>query len=325
MNSYEIVCKCIERAQAELDKIPDHRIKIGNSWTGYEYVNGEFIKVEEGDRGERHRYVVGHSEDEFIEGIIYDAVKRYAFSYECRHRRKFEDNRRQVNEIIEYCYGFFSKKYKYEILGNLKDNIHIYFDLLDYYVKISKEYLMSNRAEGMAKRRLEFIAQKEYAGKSGGMADVAFTFELIRYNIALIVEEIPQLKSLYYLYEKQYAHLQRLESEAPDSPEKYQLGHWTHNHFKAAEQLLYGQAIEDAEVIRCAAYLLIIRIHTGRNVVKDVDKLIELSELADLSVFRQALEDLFVTDKYGVFRVDGRNKYYDYWEYGRKRLGLQDK
>ncbi len=324
MNSYEVINKCIEQAQAELDRIPDHRIKIGNSLTRYECVNGEFIKVEAGDRGESHSFVVGHNENEFIEGIIHDAVRRYAFSYECRHRRKFEDNRRQVNEIIEYCYGFFSKEYKYELFGNLKDNIHIYFDLLDYYVKVSKEYLMGNPPEGLVKRRLEFIAEKEYAGRSGGMVDVAFTFELVRYNIALIIEELPQLKSLYNLYEEKYAHLRWLERETPDNPEKYQLGHWSYNHFIAAEQFLYGNMTDDAESLRCAAYLLIVRIHTGRNVVKDVDKLIELSGLVDLSVFRSALEDLFVTDKYGVFRVDGRKEYYDYWEYGRRKLGLQE-
>lgn len=59
-------------------------------------------------------------------------------------------------------------------MTNLKDNIHIYFDLLDYYVQLSKNYLNDCLIHQEVQKRLSFIAAKQYAGKSGGIYDVAF-------------------------------------------------------------------------------------------------------------------------------------------------------
>ena len=374
--NYDIINQCHEKAQAELNKITcyDTKPKLNTSYESYEYVNDQFIKVSQGDRGEVYRSVVAHSEDEFIESLIYNAVSRFAFSYELHHRRQFEDNRRQVNEIIIKCYSFVSSQYKYTLMINLKDNIHIYFDLLDYYVKVSKEYLAGNNivanntasnnhefnnrtfnnltvhnmSEG-TKSRISFIAEKGYANKSGGMFDVAFSFELVRYNISKIVEEIPELKNIYYLHDEHYERLIELEQKEPYDKEKYQLGFWDYSVFEKAEKILKtnftnGNTTEilmgnleagnaeniindrsenDDMAVICAMYMLIISINAKRNVQEDTENLINLSKLVDMTVdntfFRKALEDLFITDKYGIFR---REPYSDYVEYVRNSLKL---
>ena len=138
-------------------------------------MNGKFIEEAEGDRGHISRKTVADSPKKFLEYLLNEAVRKFAFDYECRHRRPFEDNRRQVNEIIEKCFSCFDKKYEYILMTNLKDNVHIYFDLLDYYVKVSKEYLEKNLVSGETKKRLTFIATKQYARRSGGIYDVAFS------------------------------------------------------------------------------------------------------------------------------------------------------
>lgn len=317
-----IVQECLERAQGELGRIACYKIFLSDSisYNRYEYENGEFVEEASGDRGEVYRSVVGHSEEEFVEYLIYGAVKRFAFRYECEHRRKFEDNRRQVNEIIERCYSYLGKSYKYDLMVQLKDNIHIYFDLLDYYVRISKEYLEKQPVYGDVKGSFEFIARKRYANKGGGMYDVAFSFEWVRYHISKIVAVFPRLGKDYFFYEEQYQRLVAIEKSEPYSAERYQLGGWDFSIFEKAECILQGRQIQDAEALSCAAYMLIVMIHTKRDVVKDIEALIRLSKQVDVTPYKQALEELFVTDKYGIFR---RESYSEYKEYGRKALGLE--
>lgn len=316
-----IVQECLERAQEELKKIACYKIYLRDSiaYNRYEYENGEFIQEASGDRGEVYRSVVGHSEEEFVEYLIYGAVKRFAFRYECEHRRKFEDNRRQVNEIIERCYSYLGNDYQYDLLVQLKDNIHIYFDLLDYYVGLSKEYLERYPVFGDVKNSFEFIAWKRYTNKGGGIYDVAFSFEWVRYHISKIVAAFPMLRKDYYFYEEQYQRLVALEKSEPCNEERYQLGGWDFSVFERAEHILKGNMIQDAEALSCAIYMLIVKIHTKRDVVKDIEALIRLSKQVDVTPYKQALEELFVTDKYGIF---WREAYNEYKEYGRKAFGV---
>ncbi len=306
MSTQDIVIKCFDMARAELNKITAYSITL--EFTGYyeryEYINGEFIREELGDRGEKYRYCMGHTEHEFVEGLIYNAVKRFAFSYECKHRRKFEDNRRQVNDIIECCYSYMSPIYKYTLMGRLKDNINIYFHLLDYYVEVSKGYLELYIAPESVKERIQYIAEKQYASCMGGMYDVALSFEMVRYNISRIVEVVPALAEIYYHHDVHYDRLKELEKVDPDNAKKYQLGAWNYNTIAKAEDVIKGNYNYDEAVLNCAVVIMINRVHTGRNLTEDVDKLIELLDIIGVEKYREPLEEFFVARKYIVFAKD---------------------
>ena len=345
MKKEEIIAQCLSQAQAELNKIPykDDYLKLELTYTHYEYVNGEFIQVSEGDRGEIYRNKVADTLEEFTEYLIYTTVKRYAFRQEVKVRRPFEDNRRQVNEIIVDCYSYMDNKYGYTLMTNLKDNIHIYFDLLDYYIQVSKNYLDSYRINQDVQKRLSFIATKQYAAKNGGIYDVAFGFEWVRYQVERFLELHPECREVFEAHDNQYQRLLELEKADPYNAEKYQLGTWDRDVFAKAEAVLEEMAVseptsqmesdESKEPVfkgltakfladkkgiqkqaqvehhkkkndsahRCAFYMLIVRLHTGRNWEQDLEQLLKLAKEVDITPFRKPLEQLFVTDEYGVF------------------------
>ena len=66
MNLNERLARCLSEAQTELNKIPynDEYLKLELTFTHYEYVNGEFIRVSEGDRGHIYRDKVADTEEE---------------------------------------------------------------------------------------------------------------------------------------------------------------------------------------------------------------------------------------------------------------------
>jgi len=341
----EIIAKCLSQAQAELNKIPykDDYLKLELTYTHYEYVNGEFIQVSEGDRGEIYRSKVADTPGEFTEYLIYITVKRYAFRQEIKVRRPFEDNRRQVNEIIVDCYSYLDNKYGYTLMTNLKDNIHIYLNLLDYYIKVSKNYLDNYRINQGVQKRLSFIAAKQYAATNGGIYDVAFAFEWVRYQIDCFLEVYPEYREVFETHDVHYQRLLELEKADPYNAEKYQLGTWGRDDFAKAEAVL--EEMEVSEPIsqmeskeskgpafkgmtakfladkakgqkqsyvehhekkkdsahQCAFYMLIVRLHTGRNWEPDLEQLLKLAKEVDIMPFRKPLEQLFVTDEYGVF------------------------
>lgn len=345
MCANEIIAHCLSEAQAELNQIPyrDEYLKLELTYTHYEYANDEFIQVSEGDRGEIHRSKVGDTLEEFTEYLIYTTVKRYAFRQEIKVRKPFEDNRRQVNEIIVDCYSYLDDKYGYTLMTNLKDNIHIYFDLLDYYVQVSKNYLDNYLIHQEVQKRLSFIATKQYTGKSGGMYDVAFCFEWVRYQMERFLEVHPEHKETFLAHEDQYQRLLALEKADPHEQKWYRLGIWGRDVFVEAEALLEKtesgepvkgctqgestgtvfkgltakfmadkkRAQEQAQALfstkktdsahQCAFYMLIVRLHTKRNLEQDLEIMLALAKEIDITLFRKPLEQLFVTDEYGVF------------------------
>lgn len=240
MKKEEIIAQCLSRAQAELNKIPykDDYLKLELTYTHYEYVNGEFIQASEGDRGEIYRSKVADTPEEFTEYLIYTTVKRYAFRQEVKVRRSFEDNRRQVNEIIVDCYRYMNNKYGYTLMTNLKDNIHIYFDLLDYYIQVSKNYLDTYRINQDVQKRLSFIATKQYSATNGGIYDVAFSFEWVRYQVERFLELHSECREVFEAHDNQYQRLLELEKADPYNAEKYQLGTWDRDVFAKAEEIL---------------------------------------------------------------------------------------
>lgn len=328
MNCNEIIAQCLLTAQAELKKIPykDPELKLELTHTHYEHSENGFIEVSEGDRGHIFRKVA-NTPEEFVEYLLNKTVTRFAIARECKMRRPFEDNRRQVNEIVEDCYRYMDNRYQYTLLTGLKDNIHIYFDLLDWYVQVSARYLSQH--SGMeGEEYLQFVATRQYAGKNGGMYDVAFCFDWVRYQLTRFLELHPFDKKNFFEHEEQYQRLLELEKTDPHEQKWYRLGRWNVAVFAEAERILdaFGtEPVEQSKVIdrldsgyQCAFYMTIVRLHTGRDLERDLDTLLTLAEKVDIRLFEKPLEQLFVTDEYGVF---GRAPV-ELRERARKQLGL---
>ena len=301
------ILDCYRTASEELQKITRYDIPtdFDSAYTHHSYTDGHFYEHTEGDRGEKYTAEIGSTKDEFVSRLLYRRIWRFALDYEVHHRRKFEDNRRQMNEIIECCYSFLDNKYEYTLMENLSDNIHIYFDLLDYYTQVSKNLLHKTTIPQETMHRIEYIALRHFAAPGGGFKDVAFAMDYVRYSIREIVKVIPVVQDEYLLHENQFDRLLLLEKRNPHSKDKYPLGLWDDSTFSQAEKLLQngGSAKGDA-VTDCALYLLINLLHNEQAEKLSFDLCFPAGDV--LKRYRPILDELFIYDKYGVFFFGGQ-------------------
>lgn len=306
MNDYiSIIYECYRIATDELKKISCYSIPacFNAPYLHHRYLNGVFYEETEGDRGEKWEKAIGSTRDEFVSHLLYRKIWDFSLSYELHHRRKFEDNRRQMNEIIERCYSYLDDKYEYTLMGNLKDNIHIYFDLLDHYVGVCKKLLDKTSIPEPIMRRIRFIADREYAAHSGGMRDVAFIMDYVRYNVNEIIKSVPlaALKEEFMLHEEHFMRLQKLEKEQPLYPEKYLLGTWDDKVFSEAEEMLNSRRLSDGEALKCALYMLMMLVCHDRAAGASIDLCFHKD--IDIRKYRHVLKEMFISDKYGVYHL----------------------
>ncbi len=304
MNEYvSIIEECYRIARDELAKITCYDIdgNFETAYTHHSYSDGCYYAHNEGDRGEKFTSKVGSTRDEFISHLLYRKIWDFSLSYELHHRRKFEDNRRQMNEIIERCYSYLDDKYEYSLMGNLKDNIHIYFDLLDHYVGVCRKLLNKSSIPEPTMQRIEYIANRKYAAPSGGMHDVAFVLDHVRYNIDQIINAIPlpALRDEFDHYEDQFLRLKTLEKEQPLSPEKYLLGTWDNDVFCEAEQMLNGKRLSNGDALKCALFMLMMLVRHDRAVGTSIDLCFHKD--IDIEKYRPVLDEIFIYDKYGIY------------------------
>lgn len=301
--SISIIEECYHIARDELSKITCYEIdsNFETAYTHHSYSDGCFYAHNEGDRGEKFTSKVGSTRDEFVSHLLYRKIWDFSLSYELHHRRRFEDNRRQMNEIIERCYSYLDDKYSYTLMGDLKDNIHIYFDLLDHYVGVCKKLLNKSSIPEPTMQRIEYIANRKYAAPSGGMHDVAFIFDYVRYNVSEIIRVIPPaaLKEEFIFYDDQFIRLQKLEKEQPLYPDRYLLGTWDNTIFCEAEEMLNGKRLTDGESLKCALYMLMMRVCHDRAVGMNIDLCFHKD--IDIEKYRPVLNEIFISDKYGVY------------------------
>ncbi len=298
-----MIDECYRIASEELKKISCYTIPacFNAPYLHHRYLDGIFYEETEGDRGEKWEKAVGGTKDEFVSHLLYRKIWDFSLSYELHHRRKFEDNRRQMNEIIERCYSYLDSKYEYTLMGDLKDNIHIYFHLLDHYVGVCQKLVNKTSIPEPTMRRIRYIADKEYAARSGGMHDVAFILDHVRYNINAILKAIPlpALKEEFMMHEDQFVRLQKLEKEQPVSAEKYPLGTWDDDVFREAEEMLNGIRLSDGDPLKCALYMLMMLVCHDRAAGVSID--LCFNKDIDIGKYRHILNELFIADKYCVY------------------------
>lgn len=253
-----------------------------------------------GDRGELFKSEVGTKHD-LISRLIYREIRAFAFDYECHHRRKFEDSRRQVNEIITRCYGYLDGEYEYTLMTNLRDNSAIQFGLLEHYISVCRRLTDKRSIPEDVMRRIRLIANKEYAGPTGGMFDMGFTLDYVRYNVSEIIRAVPlpALAEELRLHEGQYERLLGLEKQRPSKRDGYPVGAWDNEVFREAEAMLGGERLKDGAALQCALYLLMGAVHIDRA----AGLYIELCFHRDIDIkkYRAVLDELFLADKYGVY------------------------
>ncbi len=302
MNEHiSIIDECYRIARDELSKITCYDIdgNFETAYTHHSYSDGCFYAHNEGDRGEKFTSMVGSTRDEFISHLLYRKIWDFSLSYEVHHRRRFEDNRRQMNEIIERCYSYLDDKYEYSLMGNLKDNIHICFDLLEHYILVCRKLVNKKTIPENVMKRIRFIADKEYAKPTGGMYDVMFALDLVRYNVAEIIKALPVTEEEFNEHEAQYERLLTLERQTPHEPERYPLGSWNNEIFREAEDMLNGKRLTDGEALKCALFILMMRVCHDRAVGISIDLCFHKD--IDIEKYRPVLNEIFISDKYGMY------------------------
>lgn len=314
------VDEVILKANKVLSRIPTadgESIKIPNKecWCYYERMYDGYYQIVE-DRGLR-KMKVADNEKAFLEYLIHNAISDYARRYELNHRRLFESNLRQVHEIMEDCYKHIKLDRKF-IQKSYNDQIHIYFDLMDYYTNTANEILESGRLKEEILYHVSYVAKKQYRGLRGGMVDVPFTFTLVKYHVGKICELDPKVIKLFSLYEDQCERLVLLEKINPDQPTSYILGTWDDLVIERADSIIrrlhsgdYNtlNTITDDEVKTCICKMLICNVYTERNLERDLKELIKTISIISPMGYEKSLRELLIEDKYGIFPnyVQGRN------------------
>lgn len=292
---------CYRTAREELSKITCYDIdsNFETAYTHHSYSDGCYYAHNEGDRGEKFTSKVGSTRDEFISHLLYRKIWDFSLSYEVHHRRRFEDNRRQMNEIIERCYSYLDDKYEYSLMGDLKDNIHICFDLLDHYILVCRKLVNKNTIPENVMKRIRFIANKEYGKPMGGMYDAMFSLDLVRYNVTQIIKALPVTEEEFLKHETQYDRLLTLEKQAPCEPERYPLGTWDNDVFCEAEEMLNGKRLTDGDALKCALYMLMMLVRHDRAVGMSIDLCFHKD--IDIEKYRPVLNEIFISDKYSLY------------------------
>ena len=137
----------------------------------------------------------------FVEQAIWD----YALRYEVRHRRRFESNLRQMDEIMERCYQYIEPGRRF-VREQYDDEIHIYLDLLDEYVKIAREYRENQPLKYQkVKADIDFIADKQYADTpNGGMTHVPEAMSAVRDRVKRLGQADRKLLKAFGRFEQYY-------------------------------------------------------------------------------------------------------------------------
>lgn len=314
------VDEVILKANKVLSRIPTvdgESIKVPNKgcWCYYERTNDGYYQIIE-DRG-LQKMKVADNEKAFLEYLIHNAISDYARKYELNHRRLFESNLRQVHEIMEDCYKQIKLDRKF-IQKSYNDQIHIYFDLMDYYTNTANEILESDSLKEEILYHVSYVAKKQYRGISGGMVDVPFAFTLVKYHVGKICELYPKVIKLFSRYDDQCERLVRLEKINPAQPTSYMLGTWDDLVIDRADSIIRRlhsgeydifNTITDDEVKMCICKMLICNVYTERNIERDLKELIKTISIISPMGYEKSLRELIIEDKYGVFPsyVQGRN------------------
>ena len=90
---------------AEKEQIDFQTVEYGDPTVTYESSGCGFVQVVN-ERGQERRSVIAGSFEEMVNYFVDSAITDYAYRYELAHRRRFESNLRQTDEVREACYHY---------------------------------------------------------------------------------------------------------------------------------------------------------------------------------------------------------------------------
>lgn len=157
------------------------------------------------ERGDCVSFKVANDEQEMRDYFIREAVWEYAHDYELKHRRYFEDSRRQVDEIIALCYQYVdpAKAFNHQPYN---DETTIYLDLFEKYQQIARTFQKKHPVAYLkTKDDIDYIVDQLYTDSPyGGMSDVRKSMLSVRERIARLSQNNPELKAGFDQYEKYF-------------------------------------------------------------------------------------------------------------------------
>lgn len=168
----------------------------------YECINGEYFKVTE-ERGNKASVPVAKSHDEMVDYFVEKAIRNFAMEIEASHRIYFENNLRQMHEIMEKCYSFIDGR-KF-VQDSYDDETHIILDLVNFYAMecndIARDYADNKEVVELC----NYLLNYEYADNPvGGMNDPKASIKKIHEKIEKLQEIEPDTRFSFARYEKHY-------------------------------------------------------------------------------------------------------------------------
>lgn len=208
----EIACRAREILQkipfAREEQIDFQTVEYGDPTVTYESSGSGFVQVVN-ERGQERRSVIAGSYEEMVNFFVDRAITDYAYRYELAHRRYFESNLRQTDEIREACYHHIDPGKKC-IRRDYDDTPHIYLDLFAAYRSICLKYRAENAISCQAlKDDIAYIADQGYTDTpGGGMYSLEASMEKVRERIERIGACSSELKEAFSQFEKYYRLLE---------------------------------------------------------------------------------------------------------------------
>lgn len=187
-------------------------VEYGDPTVTYESSGCGFVQVVN-ERGQERRTEIAGSFEEMVNYFVDRAITDYAYRYELAHRRRFESNLRQTDEVRETCYHYIDPGKKC-IRNEYNDTPHIYLDLFDAYRGICLKYRAENAISCQAlKDDIDYIADQGYTDTpGGGMYSLETSMEKVRERTERIGACSSELREAFSQYEKYYRLLKEKKS-----------------------------------------------------------------------------------------------------------------
>jgi len=162
--------------------------------------------------GHERRNVIADSFEEMVNYFVDSAITDYAYRYELAHRRRFESNLRQTDEVREACYHYIDPGKKC-IRRDYDDTPHIYLDLFAAYRSICLKYREENAISCQPlKDDIDYIADRKYTDTpDGGMYSLKSSMEKVRKRTERIGANSSKLREAFWQYEKYYRLLKEMK------------------------------------------------------------------------------------------------------------------
>ena len=196
---------------AEKEQIDFQTVEYGEPTVTYESSGCGFVQVVN-ERGQERPSVIAGSFEEMVNYFVDSAITDYAYRYELAHRRRFESNLRQTDEVREACYHYIDPGKKC-IRRDYDDTPHIYLDLFAAYRSICLKYREENAISCQPlKDDIDYIADRKYTDTpGGGMYSLKASMEKVRERTERIGANSSELREAFWQYEKYYRLLKEMK------------------------------------------------------------------------------------------------------------------